>query len=105
MNFKLLSFNVRGLNEDSSIPILRNYISSIPVLDVLCVQEHKLRGAAVDQLGRKLWPQAKCWSIEATPGYTLQVHSTGKGGIATLLAPRWAALVSSSGTLLDNRAH
>lgn len=105
MNFKLLSHNVRGLNEGSSVPTLRNYVQSIGQLYVLYIQEHKLRGKIAAQLGRKLWPQAHCWSLEANPGYAFQTNGASKSGIATLLAPRWVHLVSNSGMLSENRAH
>ncbi|OAE30392.1 hypothetical protein AXG93_3612s1150 [Marchantia polymorpha subsp. ruderalis] len=32
-------------------------------------EEHKLRGPALQQTGRRLWQQTTCYSIEATVGY------------------------------------
>lgn len=40
-------------------------------------------------------------------GYNHQHHEAGAGcgGIATILAPKWAKLVAESGTVMTNRAH
>ena len=88
MNFKLLSFNVTGLNDPSVVRLLKHYIDSIPRLDVLFLQEHKLRGHENSNLGRYLWNSAKTWSIEATLGYNNGILdlSDGCGGIAIMLA-------------------
>lgn len=88
MNLKIITVNVRGLNHPASVPSLCNYISSIPSLDVLCIQETKLWGANTTSLGRRLWSQAQCWSVEASQGYAnnLDMTGAGKGGIITLLA-------------------
>jgi exonuclease III len=52
MILKIISFNVRGLNDTASIPTLRNYVESIPSLDVLCLQETKLHGNTTTSLGQ-----------------------------------------------------
>jgi exonuclease III len=70
MNFKLVSFNVRGVNAPAAVPTLRNYVASILSLDVLGLQEHKLRGRLAATLDKRLWPQAQCWYIEASNGPT-----------------------------------
>jgi exonuclease III len=41
MMLKLLSYNVRGLNNSGTIPLLKNYIQSVASLDVVFIQEHK----------------------------------------------------------------
>jgi exonuclease III len=53
MKLKLLSYNVKGMNDPASIPMFRNYIQRINSLDILLVQEHKLRGPLVHELGDK----------------------------------------------------
>jgi exonuclease III len=90
MILKIISFNVRGLNDTASIPTLRNYVESIPSLDVLCLHETKLLGQTAASLGQRLWQSAQCWSIEASAGYAKAIDGTGvgKGGIAMLLAPK-----------------
>jgi hypothetical protein len=91
MNFKLLSYYVRGLNSSGAIPILKNYIQSVASLDLVFIREHKLRLQTARELGRALWSQAVDWSLEAWVGYghDTQAQGAGKGGILTLLHPRW----------------
>jgi hypothetical protein len=108
MKLNLLTFNVRGLNEDAAMDSLKVYIQDFrPKLDILAIQEHKLRGDALQRLGTWLWRSATFWGLEASLGYG---HSQGDQGascgrVATLVAPQWARLISQSGTLLNNRVH
>lgn len=106
MNFKILSFNVRGLNCPSSIRLLRTYISNTPQLDLICLQEHKLCLAETDNLRRYLWPGASSWIQEASPGYnnTGTDPGAGCGGISLLLAQKWYKLVTETGHIMNNRA-
>ena len=71
------------------------------------LQEHKLHNTQAQQLGNKLWRGAKTWCLEATLGCNnnLEEDGAGKGGIATLLAPRWAQLVTKQNLVLQNKAH
>jgi exonuclease III len=50
MKLKIFSFNVRGLNAQTSIPMLKHYLDSVPAIDVLLIQETKLRAEACDKL-------------------------------------------------------
>jgi hypothetical protein len=45
--------------------------------------------------------------MEASPGYANAQPGpgAGRGGIITLLAPKWAPSVVESSAILDNRAH
>lgn len=104
MKLKLLSYNVRGLNDPASIDNLRNYLHRNPV-DFLFIQEHKLRGQGALHLGRTLWKCATTFITEAEPGYTIDGTHSGKGGMATLIAPRWSKLITDSGSLFGDRTH
>jgi exonuclease III len=89
MNFKAVSINVCRLNDHALVLILKNYLDTIASLDVLCIQEHKLRNSAAASLGQHLWPQAQGWCLEASSGYDIQQGlGAGRGGIITLLAPK-----------------
>ena len=107
MKLNLITFNDRGMNDDTSISLLKNYISSIPNLDILLLQEHKLYNQTTEKLGRTLWCQATTWTLEASPGYGNDplVLGAGKVGIASLLSPKLAPLISRQGVILDNRCH
>jgi hypothetical protein len=106
-DFKILSSNVRGLNDPASVPTLKNYLDTIASLDVVYIQEHKLRDNAAASLDQRLWPQAQGWCMEASPGYANAQPGpgAGRGGIITLLAPKWALSVAESGAIQDNRGH
>jgi exonuclease III len=95
MIIKASSFNVRGLNEPCKINRWRNYIQTIEGgIDVIMIQEHKLRGSRLNNMGRKLWPSYKCWALEAEHGYTSDgTEGARKGGTSTLLHRKLASLV------------
>ena len=104
MKFTVMSFNVRGLNEASSVDKLHGYIrNQKPKLDLLFLQKTKLRNEATVQLGQTLWRGGRCWSLEATIGYTPNGHQAGRGGIATLLSAQWSKFVSALGSIMNNR--
>ena len=60
MKLHLLSINVRGINNDHKVGVIRYYTSSLtPVIDVFCFQEHKLRGNNMDKDIRTLFEENK----------------------------------------------
>jgi exonuclease III len=96
MNIRLLSFNVRGLNAPEALENLRYYIHSLRQHpDILFLQEHKLRMGQHQSIAKKLWKEATTWCLEATLGYNHNPlePGAGKGGVMTMLAPRWANAV------------
>lgn len=106
MIVQLLSFNVQELNEKASIPLLWNYIQSLPQIDVILLQEHKLRNQDSENLGKRIWQQATAWSATASLGYGNDNLSPGanREGLITLVSPRLASRVSNTGSILGNRA-
>ena len=56
MKVHLLSINVQGINNDTKVGVVRDYIGNLsPRVDVLCLQEYKLRGDNVDKSIIMLW--------------------------------------------------
>jgi exonuclease III len=103
-----MTFNARGLNDESASDTLKLYIQDThPRLDILAIQEHKLRGSTLTRLGSSLWRSASFRGLDASPGYGHAPHEdeAGCGGVATFLAPQWSRLVSATGSLFDNRVH
>jgi hypothetical protein len=83
-----MSYNIRGLNNPLKVRKLKNYIRiSQPPCDILLLQEHKLSGDSLSDLGRLLWPDAAVFSLDAEPGYVLNPNGAGKGGACTLVSP------------------
>ena len=67
MIIKSISFNVRGLNKPRKIDMLRYYFQGLQGgIDVILIQEHKVRGDKATNLGRKLFPKGKSWTLEAS---------------------------------------
>lgn len=106
MKVYMLSINVRGLNEGTAVDTIQAYIQDCnPSFDFVTIQEHKLRGPLLAQVGQKLWRQALCFGLKATVGYGHDALDAGAGcgGVLTLVHPRWARNVRASGSLFDNR--
>jgi exonuclease III len=102
MKIQLLSYNVRGLNTPGAIEALRTYIFGIkPSLDIVMIQEHKLRLVAAQQLSDRLWKRAQAWCLEAEDDYNhlSQDAGAGRGGVITLLNPRWKQFVTQQGSI------
>lgn len=69
------------------------------------IQEHKLRGRALDNLRTRLMPGCASWILEATPEERswLNPNAAGKGGVGILLANKYVRLVKASESLYDDR--
>lgn len=51
MEWNIISHNIRGLNDPDNIAKKRSYINFLtPRIDVLMIQEHKLRGRALEHI-------------------------------------------------------
>lgn len=107
MKLNLLTFNVHGLNDPVSIPKLKHYLSASPQVDILLLQEHKLRLQVAQELGAKLWKGVETWILDACPGYGHLPHLLGvdKGGICTLITPRLKHNVTQIGSVMENKVH
>jgi len=84
---------MRGLNDPAAIDNLQNYIKK-NLVDSLFIQEHKLRGHGAINLGRLLWHRTTTFFTGANIGYTLDGKNVGKGGVASLIAPKWAKFIT-----------
>ena len=106
MIIKTITFNVRGLNEPRKIERLKQYFQNLHEgIDVILLQEHKLRGEKAASLGKQLFPNSKCWIQDANIGYNINGSAGARnGGICTILYGKLASLVSSQRSILRNRA-
>ena len=69
MKWNIITHNIRGLNDPESIAKERSFLTSlIPKVDIVMLQEHKLRGNALKNLGARLLPGCASWILEAAPG-------------------------------------
>jgi len=81
---------------------LRQYLQSNPV-DLLFIQEHKLRGKGVEEMERQVWKRATTLFTYAELGYNAANSCSGKGEVATFIAPKCATHLLQFGTVLGGR--
>ena len=106
MKWNIVTHNIRGLNDPDNITKERCFLNSLtPRIDVVMLQEHKLRGRALDNLDARLMPRYANWILEAAPGERswLNPNAAGKGGVGIILAHKYAKMVKAYGALYDNR--
>ena len=106
MKWNIITHNNRGLNDPESITKERCFITALtPKVDVVMIQEHKLRGRSMNNLGNRLMPGCARWILEAAPGKKswINPNAAGKGRVGILLAYKYARLVTDHGALYDNR--
>ena len=69
MKLNIISHNVREFNDPESILKERYFLNTLnPKADVVFIQEHKLRGKKLENLGNKLMHGCASWVLEAIPG-------------------------------------
>lgn len=70
MKLQIYSQNLQGVNSvDASLKVRNYYFNHIRQADVICFQEHKLRGNKLQDFGSKVWRNAKYYGCEASVGY------------------------------------
>jgi len=70
MKLTILFQNVQGVNDPQKLQIVKNYFrQSLHRTDIICFQEHHLRGDKVTQLGRTIWPEARFMGRKAALGF------------------------------------
>lgn len=69
------------------------------------IQEHKIRGKAMENLGNRLMPGCASWILEVAPRERswINPNATSKGGVGILLAHKYARFVTDHGALYDDR--
>lgn len=106
MKWNIISHNIRGLNDPENILKERQFLSSIAQrIDIVMIQDHKLRGGKLEHLGSLLMPGYASWILEAAPGERswLNPNATGKGGVGIMLAQKYARLVTDHGALYNDK--
>jgi exonuclease III len=80
------------------------YQEQLHSLDILCLQEHKLRGQRLTDLGHQVWRDASFFPYEASVAYNHMADGdgAGSGGICTFVSPKLKHLVHSNGNIKCN---
>ena len=82
---------------------ITNYLNHLsPKIDILCLQEHKLRGDILDRISKMLWRLDAFWSREATPSTDTDDIKIGtwRGGVAIYFHTKVWSLFVDEGTLV-----
>ena len=75
-----------------------------PPCEVLLLQEHKLSGIKASDLGKRIWPDAECFILDAESGYTHNPDGARRGGVGIMVSPYLKYMVVSSGAICNNKA-
>ena len=69
------------------------------------IQEHKLRGKALEDLGSRLMAGCANWILEASPNERkwINPNAASKGGVGIVLSHKYARLVTKDGGLYEDR--
>jgi exonuclease III len=100
MKLALISQNVQGLNDQAKVDMVQHYFRNhTRSLEILCFQEHKLRGTKICELGNRIWREAEFMFQEAVVAYNNSAMSSGagSGGVCMWLAPTIRHLINAQG--------
>jgi exonuclease III len=95
------------LNDDSFVELVRSYYRNhIRDIEILCFQEHKLRGVKLQALRNKIWKEARFFAVEADAAYNNDPNGpgAGSGGVCMWVSPKIQHLVCSYGQSRSERA-
>jgi hypothetical protein len=97
MKITTMSQNLQGLNDDAFVEVVKNYYRRhIKDIEILCFQEHKLRGIKLQMLKDKIWRGAKYFSVEVDVAYN-NTPDGPRASICMWISPSIQYLVSSYG--------
>ena len=100
MRIAILHQNVQGLNEKAKVEVIKNYYRRhLGSIEVICFQEHKLRGARLQAISGIMWQGAGFFSQEAKIAYNNKSNEDGasSGGTSMWIAPKLMHLICDSG--------
>lgn len=83
MKLNIISHNFRGLNDPESVTKGKKFINSIiPKIDIVMIQDNKVRGRLLDSLSTNLMSGCASWIFPVEPREKswLNPNVVGKGG-------------------------
>ncbi|CAM6094401.1 unnamed protein product [Calypogeia fissa] len=103
MALHLLSYNLQGLSSQEARDKTRLFVQNLhPRIDILCIQEHKLRDAHTAFLSRQIWPHVEFVVAPASDGVHARRNNVvlaGKRGNLIAVGPRLKGSITARGTL------
>lgn len=106
MKWNIITHNLKGLNDPEGVTRERYFLTSLTqMIDVIMIQEYKLRGKAIEDIGRRLMQEYDSWILEAVPGEKnwINTNAADKNGLNIILSNKYARLTIEHGALYDNR--
>lgn len=107
MKLCVTSYNLQGLSTREARLHLNHWINNFsPRIDVLYVQEHKIRDHLSKVLQNEIWREAIFAVAAAADGVHAQRNDlvpAGRGGLFTTISPRIVSQVTDSRILLSRR--
>lgn len=107
MDFRMMTYNARGLTAPRSRVKLRNFLLNLPYkLDILCIHEHKSRVNCTKYL-QAIWKDAEFFIAPALDGRHARRNRrvrAGKGGTLLAIGPRLKSCVTLNGSLPSGKA-
>ena len=100
MKIAIIHQNVQGLNENAKVDVIKNYYQKhLGNTEIVCFQEHKLRGSRLQAISGILWKGAGFFSQEARVAYNNDSNEdgAGSGGISMWIALKLLHLICESG--------
>ena len=100
MKIAILHQNVQGLNKKTKVEVVKNYYRRyLSSTEIICFQEHKLRGARLQAIADLTWQGAGFFNQEAKVAYdnTNNEDGAGSGGLSIWIAPKLIHLICDSG--------
>jgi exonuclease III len=107
MKITIISQNLQGMNDDGFVDLVRNYYRNhLRDTEILCFQEHKLRGAKLLALKDRIWRGAWYLAEEADIAYNnaMDGPGAGSGGLCMWVSPNIQYMVSLHGRSNSGRA-
>ena len=100
MKVTIIHQNVQGLNDKAKLEVIKNYYRRhLGGAEIICFQEHKLRGARLQATSGLMWQGASFFSQEAKVAYNNESNDdgAGSGGLGMWIAPKLTHLICDSG--------
>ena len=107
MKIAIIHQNVQGLNEKAKVDVIKNYYRRhLGSTEIVCFQEHKLRGTRLQATSDIMWKGAGFFSQEAKVAYNNDSNEdgAGSGGISMWIAPKLLYLICESGHIRGGNA-
>ena len=107
MKIAIINQNIQGINEQFKVDIIKNYYRKhFGTVDLICFQEHKLRGNKLEAMEGAIWQGADFFCQKARIAYNNDVTAdgVGSGGKCMWVASRLPHMICDLASLRGRNA-